>query len=136
MVLKTGRMLVLIFLSLEAGAHSVTGENFSREIRGLIARQHFDPANIGICVMDITDPSVPRVAEFEADQWWYPASTTKVIVLGYVYYAATRHAGPDEPFRKTEIDKWRHDIELMIRQSWDANTTHIVNYYGRAPIRA
>jgi len=106
------------------------------EIADVVKAQDFDFDNIGIAITYFS-PSNRQVSyQHDPDKWWYPASTTKVVILTYAYYDAYVHRAPGEDFDQAAIAADDPYISKMIRASDNDATTHLAKKYGEDNIRS
>jgi beta-lactamase class A len=79
---------------------------------------------LAVVVVDITDPSAPRVAEVNGDRMMYAASLPKIaILLGAMDTIQRGRAVPDAAIER--------DIEQMIRYSSNGAATRVLQWVGR-----
>lgn len=105
------------------------------EISEVVAAQGFNFDNLGI-VVNYFSPSGRQVTyQSNPYGWWYPASTTKLVILTYIYYYAYLHRGESETFNEEIIAADRPYISRMVRASDNDATLHLAKKYGMGNIQ-
>lgn len=105
------------------------------EIAAVVQAQNFEPDNIGIAINYVSPSGQKVMYRYNPDAWWYPASTTKLVVLAYVYYYAYTHRNEGEDFNREMIEPDKPYIARMIRSSDNEATAHLADKYGRGNIK-
>ncbi len=101
------------------------------EISAAVNAQGFDFDNIGIAITYFSPSGRKVTYQYNPDSWWYPASTSKVVVLAYVYYYAYLHRNQGEDFNQEIIAEEAPYIYKMILSSDNDATTRLAEKYGK-----
>jgi hypothetical protein len=119
----------------KAGEETANGLPTEREISDVVAAQGFNFDNLGIVVSYFSPSNQQVTYQHNPDGWWYPASTTKVVVLTYAYYYAYLHRGQGETVNEKLVAEDKPYISRMIRASDNDATLHLAKKYGMENIR-
>jgi hypothetical protein len=100
------------------------------EIADAVKAQGFDFNNVGIVITYFSPSNQQVTYQHNPYGWWYPASTTKLVVLTYIYHYAYLHRKPGEDFDQEIIAADKSYISKMILASDNDATTYLAKKYG------
>jgi hypothetical protein len=120
----------------DAGEEAVNNLPTEREISDVVAAQGFNFNNLGIVVTYFSPSNQQVTYQHDPDAWWYPASTTKVVVLTYAYYYAYLHRGQGETLNGKIVADDKPYIAKMILASDNDATLHLAKKYGMDKIQS
>ena len=104
------------------------------EIAKTVEAQGFDMNSVSIAITYFS-PSGQEVSyRHNQYEWHYPASTTKLVLLAYIYHYAYLHRGQGEDFNEEMIAADKPYISRMIRASDNDATLYLAKKYGRDKI--
>ncbi len=113
----------------EAGEGPVNSLPTESEISDVVAAQGFNFDNLSIVVTYFSPSNRQVNYQYNPDEWYYPASTTKLVVLTYLYYYAYLHRGQSETINEGIIAADKPYITSMIRASDNNATLHLAKKY-------